>query len=462
MSHEYPQSWRAGLGLILFVTALIYLVEAFRPSALLAFIYSSLAGFLLAAALWVVRWGNRIAALLLIVAGTLIFWHHAPEWETMVLSLGRNLNLLTLFLLVPYFGIIMSVGGYLTALKHYIQHYEKQHKPHPYRLSTLLTAGMGVILNLGALPITYRIAEESFSGFTRKKMGMVLLRAFGFCMLWSPYFVNVGLVLVLFDVSWTSIAASGLIMAVVYMIMDFIFFRRLHFDHDQPVYRQRQPAPDNSHSGRTIAALSCWMLALLSLSFTLDILLEVSMLTIVSVLALTFPLFWALAIGSVREYIQTIVQDVCHAFDRLRNELAIFISAGYFGVSLSYTDLGDSVSQLILALSFESVYMMSVIIIVLTVLLALAGVHPVIVVIGIGSALKPELFGTSPGFMAVLLVTAWTLATQLSPFSGSVLMTAGLTGVSPWLIVKKNALFVLALIVVLPFILYLLWQMNLV
>ncbi|MDQ0340104.1 MFS family permease [Caldalkalibacillus uzonensis] len=458
---EHTQGLSSVLGVILLLSALIYLADVFRPSELLSTIYSSLAALLFLAALLVISWSNRITALLLVVTGTSIFWQQSVEWETVIHSFGRNMNLLTLFLLVPYYGIMMSIGGYLTALKHYIQHYEREHQPHPYRLSSLLTSSMGVILNLGAMPIAYRIAEESFSAFTRKKMGMVILRAFGFCMFWSPYFVNVGLVLVLFDVSWTSIGAAGLIIATVYMMTGFIFFRWLDFEHDQPVNRLSRPVPEASSSGKKIVALSLWLLALLALSFTLDVLVEVSMLTIVSVLALIFPVVWSMASGAFREYVQAIVQDVCHSFERLKNELAIFISAGYFGVSISYTSMGDHVSHMILALSFESVYFMSVLIITLAVLLALVGIHPVIVVIGIGSALSPELFGVSPGFMAMLLVMAWSLATQLSPFSGSVLMTAGLTGSSAWLIARKNAPFVLALLFVLPFILYLLWCFKL-
>lgn len=64
------------------------------------------------------------------------------------------------------------------------------------------------------------------------------------------------------------------------------------------------------------------------------------MLTIVSILALLFPLIWAISIGIVKEYIQTVVQHILNSFDRLKNEIVIFISAGYFGLSLAHTEVG--------------------------------------------------------------------------------------------------------------------------
>lgn len=75
------------------------------------------------------------------------------------------------------------------------------------------------------------------------------------------------------------------------------------------------------------------------------------MLTIVSILALLFPLIWAISIGIVKEYIQTVVQHILNSFDRLKNEIVIFISAGYFGLSLAHTEVGNVVSSFIYDMS---------------------------------------------------------------------------------------------------------------
>jgi len=131
----------------------------------------------------------------------------------------------------------------------------------------------------------------------------------------------------------------------------------------------------------------------------------------------------------------------------------------FLGVAVSHTPLGTVISEWILTLSLGSVYVMSVLVLLMTIIFALLGIHPVIVLIGIGSSFHPDLFGVSPVYMAVLMLIAWTLATQLSPFSGSVLITASLINTSPWLLMRKNLPFIAVLLFVLPLALYLLFFM---
>jgi hypothetical protein len=443
------------LGPLFFLTSILYLFDVFYPTYSVALTFSFLAGTLLVFAVFKVRRTNQITSMTLICIGTFIFMTNEVDASQMVLGLGKNINLLTLFLVVPFFGVIISIGGYLTALRQKVQEQKNNRAGHPYRLSYILTSTMGIILNLGAMPLAYRIAGESFSQFTLKKMGIVILRAFGFCMFWSPYFVNVGLVMVLFDISWSSIGWVGIIIAFVYLVICFVFFSFIRFPKDEEVKPiaslKKDILPDST---KKILALILWSVSLLIVSFAADILLSVKMLTIVSLLALIYPLFWAAVIGSVSEYIHNIVINILQSFERMKNEIVIFISAGYFGVSLSYTTLGDIISSLIFNWSFGSIYIMSVLIIILSVSLALIGIHPVIIIIGVGSSLSPTLFGVSPQYMAIVLLISWSLASLLSPFSGAVLMTSGLIKESPWAVVRQNLLFVLVLIFTLPLILY--------
>lgn len=452
-----------GLGGLCFITSLVYIYQAVFPSDWAYTTFSIMAGVLLAFAIFFVRRSSRVAALLLICAGTIIFVYHDVRVIQMVQGLGQNINLLTLFLVVPFIGVVMSIGGYLTALKQLIQEQEQDGQAHPYRLSSILIGTMGFILNLGVLPITQRIAEESFSSYEKKKMGMVMLRAFNFCVYWSPYFVNVGLVVVLFDVSWFNIGWAGFVIALVYLLISALFFRLIQFENDSKHERRKVNKPiAHSDAANKIKALIIWSISLFIASVILDLLVEVNMLTIVSILALVYPLIWAGAIGVLKEYLEEVVKNIFNAFERLKNEIAVFISAGYFGVALSYTEAGEWASSAIFALSFGSVYLMSVLIISFSVVLALVGIHPVIVLIGVGSSLSPALFGVSPEFMALVLILAWAMSTSVSPFSGSVLMTSALINESPWTVSQKNWLFNGTLMLILPLVLYLMFVLNLI
>lgn len=443
------------LGVITGLIAILYLIHIFLPSTWLLRVYSTLALVLLVFGAFTVRRGNQIAVILLLIGGFIIFFYHKVEPWFVLEGFGKNINLLTLFFVVPLIGIVISTGGYLTALKHKLLEMQKVKQVHPYRWSAMLTSFMGLLLNLGSLPLIYRIAEESFPSFQKKKMGFVLLRSFVFCMFWSPYFVNVSLVLVLFHLSWVQVGWISLSLASSYLLLTALFFKRIRFEND-PIIEQaaEQKKPRAADTKAKMKSLVFWVSALVILSFVFDFLTDIGMLTIVSLMALLYSFVWAFGIGILQDFIHSTVEYVKGSFDRLKNEVVVFISAGFFGLAISYTSVGEFISGLIHQFSFGSVYLLAVLIIVFVMILAVIGIHPVIVVIGIGSSLEPSIFGVSPVFLAANLLMAWALATSISPFSGSVLMASSLSKESPWVIVRHNLAFNLVCLFTLPILLY--------
>lgn len=451
------------LGVITGCIAILYLIHVFVPATWLYRVYSLLALVLLIFGAFSVRRGNQIAVILLLVGGFLIFWQNQVGFWNILDGFGKNINLLTLFFVVPLIGIVISTGGYLTALKQKLKEMQQVKEVRPYRWSALLTGSMGLLLNLGSLPLIYRISEESFPAFQKKKMGLVLLRSFVFCMFWSPYFVNVSLVLVLFHLTWTDIGWIGITLGIAYALLTIPFFKRIRFQDDPivtPSEEKNQSILGNSKT--KMKSLGLWVAALILLSFTFDFLTDIGMLTIVSIMALLYSFVWAFGIGILQDFIHSTVEYVKGSFDRLKNEVVVFISAGFFGLAISYTSIGEVLSQLIHRFSFGSIYLLAVLIIVFVMILAIIGIHPVIVAVGIGSSLEPSIFGVSGAFLAANLLMAWGLATSISPFSGSVLMVSSITKESPWVIVRQNLLFNVVCLFLLPALLYGLFVLGVV
>jgi hypothetical protein len=427
------------LGVLCYVTTILYVMSNFFPSNLLVYTYSVMGGVLLVFSFFYISTVNRLVISVLLIIGSIAFLIKTVPIHTVIIGFGENMNLLSLFLLIPIIGTFMSSAGYLSILKEKVQEREATGAQHPYRLSYFLTAMTGAILNYGAIAIVKRISIESFSSYNDKKLTLNIMRAFGFCMLWSPYFVNIGLILVLFDLSWFDIGGFGFILSSVYLLLSWILFRRISFPDDPIVERKRDRGP--IHKQQSLVSFFIFCAALICLSFLLDFLLAANMLTVVSLLAVTLPFIWAIFSNVFKSFIQDVSEQVQQAFIRLKNELAVFISAGFFGMALSQTDIGFHISSLLFKASLGSVFLLSIFIVILTILLALVGIHPVIIVIGIGSALSPEKFGVSPEYMALTLLIAWTTATQMSPFSGQVLMTSRLMNLQPIAIIKQNIVF---------------------
>ncbi|WP_456279231.1 hypothetical protein [Bacillus sp. AK128] len=435
------------LGVLCYVTTVLYVISNFFLSSILEYTYSVLGAILLIFSYFYISVANRIIISTLILIGTICLIIQSVPITKAIIGFGENMNLLSLFLLIPIIGTFMSSSGYLSALKEKVQEKEATGAQHPYRLSYFLTAMTGVILNYGSIAIVKRISTESFSYYQDKKITLNIMRAFGFCMLWSPYFVNIGLILVLFDLSWFDIGGFGFILAIISLLISWILFKRIQFSNDPIIENNKRTS--SSHYRQSLKPFFIFCVVLISLSFLLDYLLPVNMITVVSLLAITLPFIWALFTKVFRPFVQDVSSQVQYSFVRLKNELAVFISAGFFGMALSQTDVGFFISNMLFNASLGSIFLLSIYIVLLTILLALVGIHPVIIVIGIGSSLSPEKFGVSPEYMALILLIAWTSATQMSPFSGQVLMTSRLMNLQPLAIIKQNVLFSILLAAIL-------------
>ncbi|MDQ0299365.1 hypothetical protein J2S78_001785 [Salibacterium salarium] len=449
------------LGVAAFIAVILYLISIFYHSDILHAFYSTIAGLLLLFSIYKMNIINRLIVVLLLMIGSVLFLFYEVSVFVVLKSFGENLNLIGLFLLIPLFGTLMSEAGYLKALQTFLLQREENHKAHPYRMGYMLTAAMGSLLNLGSMPLVYNIGYDSFSSFENKKFTLMLLRGFGFCMLWSPYFVNVGLILVLYDLSWGEIGGYGIVLAFIYTGVVILFFPFSSFANDKQVVNAPSFQKDPEQTKSLLQSFLLYVAILLLFSFIMELILPVNMLTIVSVLAIVYPLIWAYMIKLFQSYIHEAVRHITHSFERLYNEIGIFITAGFFGEALSHSNVGEWLSNVVLQLSQGVIPVFVVILMMTAMLLALLGIHPVIIVLGLGNSLTPEHFGVTPAFMGVLLLSAWMLAVQISPFSGSVLMASNIMRESPWNVVRKNSFFIVTLMVIMTFILSLMKWLQL-
>ncbi|WP_187254424.1 hypothetical protein [Alkalicoccus halolimnae] len=406
----------------------------------LSLIYGILSLALLIAAFFFINRSNKLIISLLTAGAFFIYLMENISPLEMTEAFGTNTNVLSLFLMIPLVGAYMSFTGYLTSLKHYIAEKSAESGNHPYRLSFTLMLCIGFILNFGAMAIIRQIADESFRSFHQKKLTLHLMRGFACCMLWSPYFVNIGLVVAIFDISWFSIGFFGLFLAAVFAGLSTLWLRRIDFSGDVTIENTSRSLKHKV----SILPLIRFGILFVSLSFLFYYNADASMIVIVSLLAIFLPIVFALAKKEMGGYLSYVFSDIRHSFLRVKNEMAIFIAAGFFGTAVSSTAAGEVISNSLAVWTSGSVLLFSFIIMLVTLMFALVGVHPIIIIIGIGSSLSPESLGISHEYAALLLVSSWTIATQISPFSGQVLMASRLMDVTPLSVIKQNASFVAA------------------
>jgi len=124
------------------------------------------------------------------------------------------------------------------------------------------------------------------------------------------------------------------------------------------------------------------------------------------------------------------LQRVVALFPTLRNEALVFAAANVFGTGVaSMVPAGDLSASINAVLPWPDVK--AVALLLLFPICGLLSMHPVIVVIFLSSVLPPDLMGLSERILGVIYLSVWGICTMGSPFSGTTLFMARVTGTPP-------------------------------
>jgi hypothetical protein len=264
---------------------------------------------------------------------------------------------------------------------------------------TLLGAHLfGSVINMSSVVIIGdRIASQSR---LTPVQGLLLVRAFCICAFWSPFFAAMGLTLVSSPGSQLStLILYGLpISAIAIALSAWEIIR----------------APGATQmTGYPMAISSLWMPCLLaSLVMTAHTIWPaVSVLTFVTLIALSFMLIWLL-VQHGRQGLHIFTQHIESGIAGSSGEVVLFAAAALLatGVAAVLSSL-----QLNLAPTHFGPFEASLTVMILVVL-AVTGMHPVTSVSLAGSVLAPAV--SDPNLLGLTLLMGWSLGIGLSPFSG--------------------------------------------
>jgi len=115
----------------------------------------------------------------------------------------------------------------------------------------------------------------------------------------------------------------------------------------------------------------------------------------------------------------------------LTNEIILFVGAGLFASSITYSQLGNYVPLVLSWFVGENIIMFSIVIIVIGLIVSAIGIHPIVTITIIGGTVEASAYGVTPTYMAVLLAITWAMGITMSPSSATIITVAGLAERSP-------------------------------
>jgi hypothetical protein len=332
-----------------------------------------------------------------------------------VTGLQSNLPLLSLIVLVPMLSIPLKSEGYFQSVQHYLEKWSSDNRKIFGSISVFLFF-LGPILNLGSI----RILHETIKDFKSEPILLAKSYLVGFStvILWSPYFASVAMVLHYLHVPLLDYLPLGLGLAVTQLIIGNLLFW-LWLNKKKP--GNLLPARDvfdsdlSGHHKRKMYHL-LWLIAfLMVIIFSTEHMTMWPMMFIVSILSVLFPLSWAAARRKKSECLHSFHEYRTIVVPRMNNEVVLFLSAGLFAQSLAGTLIADKIKLFMINIAGVSFLLFSITVIFSILILTFIGIHQIVIVTVLATQMNPEMLGTAPEVLALLLMVSWSMSSVLSP-----------------------------------------------
>lgn len=292
---------------------------------------------------------------------------------------------------------------------------------------------LGAFLNLSALTLLSDMVARPKDQRLKDRLAVSLMVGFTSASSWSPFYVSVTVVLAaLPGLKWVDIALPGLVMGItvvaVTALIDRIFVRGTR---PRP---PKGPRVENANWRKLSLLLGALMVSVVGLESYFHLSIPV----VLGLLAPPFAVIWLFISKGRQHEAPGLPRRVVATLPSLRGEALIFIGANLFGTGVSRMMDPAAVADLLNIGAWPDLAK-PVALAAFIIFVGGIGLHPVVLVILVGSVLPPEVFGMPPIVMALVMLGTWGLSTTSSPVSGTTLVVGRLTGESSFRLAWRRA-----------------------
>jgi C4-dicarboxylate transporter, DcuC family len=431
----------------IFAFALVAETGLLPPSALTLPVGALNALFVLVALYPVRGYVLVVSTLCLTAAAGLAFAYRVP-FLSVLHAFNKSSGIIAFLAVVPAVALPIRHGGYIDAMEAYIAAGRGRGTGGSLRrLGDFLSLAamqllMAVALNIGSIPTMQRLLSSS--RLPKPYLSLVYSAGYSSNMVLSPFDGLVNALILTAGTSYAGYIPRGLAMAgaifagaCVILSLDKGIVRELNlpgyaagsgFDTSVPGPNAPEahiggelPGPVTQgivRPGRRILELAAHIVCMIILSAAAIRLLKPDNPSLMTALVLLlWSLVWIRMLGIPWSTLKACGNEYLHALESFRSFLPFLISAGLLGAMTAYTPFKDAVGALLASMGGLPRYFTLQAVILATALLSLVGVHMMITVAAIAASLSPATLGISnPGF-ALLLLSSWFIAMNLSPFA---------------------------------------------
>lgn len=388
----------------------------------------------------------RVSILCLAMAGAITIL-----WKVPALFLAEAFNkssgIIAFIAVVPSVAIPIRLGGYVEAMEAFLTSDtssgltgsstadlpgkrsmpERLHRMVEPYASFLTLAGlqllMSFVLNIGSIPTMQRLLEKA--RLPKRYLSLLYSTAYSSYMVVSPFDGLINALILVAGASYATyvgrgLAMTGAIMATGLLILALSSRSMLAGQTSQNHQPEQWPIPATSGKvppGRRILELAAHIVAMIAFAVLFGRVVKLQNPAMGTAFVIVgYTVFWLRLLGVGKRQLRGAVREYTLALAGFRAFLPFLVSASLLGAMTAYTPLNAAIGSALLHLDYLPRYFSIQVIMAGTALLSLVGVHMMITVAAVASAVDPALLGLDPPAFALFLLSCWFVAMNVSPF----------------------------------------------
>ena len=354
------------------------------------------------------------------------------QWQTIVPdAIARSRSFLLLFFAVSWLQFPVGRSPSFRAVRTALLN-----QP-PGRRFLFLSCGvhcLGAVLNLAGLSLLSTVAREQKDIHLRRRLVMALVQGFTSASCWSPFYVSMIVVLVAIPtLKWRDVAPAGAILGAAIIMTGWLYDRYAIRQDHASIQKPTESVLSPLKILRAAIILSLLITSVMAVIASAGVSIPVAL----GLIGPPFAAAWIAAIdfrsGAAVGRAADLAGKVVGSLPSLRNETLVFVAANILGLGVASAvpaaDLGSTINQIIPWADGRILMLFATF-----VACGFMGLHPVILVLFIGSVLPPEALGLRDWIVGAVYLGCWGLCTLISPFSGTTLFMSHQAGVPGYVI----------------------------
>lgn len=383
----------------------------------------------------------RIFGIIMVVIGCIVFLYQQQPLETWAEGITRNLPLVCLIVVVPVLGIPIGLGDYHRHLTGITSRFHQ--KPQfMYLFISGLFSLIAPITNLGSIYIIHAMFEKL--KLPDRLLGRVYARGFTSVHTWSPYFASVFLVVYSLNIPIYQYLPYGLVLSAFQLLVGYCLFR---FMEMRDIELGKGDSVRNP-SYKKMYELFAVLFLLTGFIFLLEPFIELNVSVLITLTVFFFAFLWTVYLRYPRHFFKETNKYRKIIMPSRANEVNLLLTAGFFGLVLTHTPVSGYIHNVWGGMANISIFLLIVMTISLITLLSFIGVHQIVTISALAATVSYDELGIHVIVMAMMLLSAWSVAATISPVSPVVISTSSLIKTKVFSVIRWNLPYAAVLLLV--------------